>query len=221
MDMNIPNGGYTINICIEGNIACGKSTLLEAIINFPDIAILPEPIEKWKNYNGKNMLELMYQNPKKYMYDFQILGQDTISENHNFITDKKIKIMERSIYSERYVFIEMAYHDSNLTFDEYQKLHHHFIQKSQNITQLDYMVYLRCDPKICYDRLKKRNRPEEANITLDYLQKVHDYHEEIFINNQSVLPCNVIVINVNKSVEEAKSKFLNFIGAFSFKKCGK
>ena len=203
-------------VTIEGNIACGKSTLLECLKDFNSVTVLPEPIEKWRNWNSVNMpinmpinmLQLLYDNPKKYMKDFQIMGQITLAENHNLVTVKH-KIMERSIYTGMHVFTMMAYHDGNLTYDEMKEVLHCFEHTKQNIIQPDIAIYLRTSPEVCYDRLKKRNRAEEAGVTLEYLKRLHDYHEELFIRNQELLPCPVIVLNANKDPEEVKVKFVS------------
>ena len=34
----------------------------------------------------------------------------------------------------------------------------------------DYTVYLQCSPEACFNRIKTQNRPEEEEITLDYLK---------------------------------------------------
>lgn len=42
---------------MEGNIGCGKSTLLKYFEKYPKkVQTLTEPIEKWTNLNGHNML---------------------------------------------------------------------------------------------------------------------------------------------------------------------
>jgi deoxynucleoside kinase len=51
-------------ITIEGNIASGKSTLVSSL-DENLIEVLTEPLEKWKNWNGLNLLELMYKDQKK------------------------------------------------------------------------------------------------------------------------------------------------------------
>lgn len=40
------------------------------------------------------------------------------------------------------------------------------------------MIYLRCSPELCLDRMKQRNRAGEEGIPLSYLKKVHDRQEE-------------------------------------------
>jgi deoxyadenosine/deoxycytidine kinase len=39
------------------------------------------------------------------------------------------------------------------------------------------IVYLRCRPETCFLRIKKRNRHEEEEVPLEYLQLVHEKHE--------------------------------------------
>ena len=40
------------------------------------------------------------------------------------------------------------------------------------------IIYLRCDPRVCSERIKKRNREGEEEIPLEYLTNVHERHEE-------------------------------------------
>ena len=38
-------------------------------------------------------------------------------------------------------------------------------------------IYVKADPKTCFDRVKSRGR-EGENIPIEYLEKCHDYHEK-------------------------------------------
>jgi deoxyadenosine/deoxycytidine kinase len=53
------------------------------------------------------------------------------------------------------------------------------------------IVYLKCSPEICQQRIKIRNRKGEEEIGLDYLQSVHERHEE-WINRQKGMKILVI-----------------------------
>jgi deoxyadenosine/deoxycytidine kinase len=35
------------------------------------------------------------------------------------------------------------------------------------------IIYLKCSPELCLERIKKRNRKGEEGITIDYIKKVH------------------------------------------------
>lgn len=46
----------TRNIFIEGNIGAGKSTLINYLAKYDSIKIHQEPVDKWQNLNGFNLL---------------------------------------------------------------------------------------------------------------------------------------------------------------------
>ena len=43
--------------------------------------------------------------------------------------------------------------------------------------KIDAIIYLRSTPEVSAERIKKRNR-EEENIPLEYLNKLHQYHDD-------------------------------------------
>ncbi|KAG7272451.1 hypothetical protein CRUP_031378, partial [Coryphaenoides rupestris] len=69
-------------ICIEGNIACGKTTCLEYYSKSSNIEVLAEPVSKWRNVRGHNPLGLMYQDPSRWGLTLQTYVQLTMMERH-------------------------------------------------------------------------------------------------------------------------------------------
>ncbi len=63
-----------IIISLDGNIGAGKSTLLNAIRErISEINYVDEPVGQWtvlKNTEGKNLLELFYEDKKRWAYTF-------------------------------------------------------------------------------------------------------------------------------------------------------
>ena len=45
-----------LTVCVEGNIGSGKSTLLNYFSSFNDVEVVPEPVDKWRNVKGLNLL---------------------------------------------------------------------------------------------------------------------------------------------------------------------
>jgi len=43
-------------------------------------------------------------------------------------------------------------------------------------------VYLRTHPEVAFERARLRARKEESRVTLHYLKKLHDLHEDWLIN---------------------------------------
>ena len=55
-------------VLVEGNIGSGKTTFLEHFNKFSeDVEILAEPVEKWRNANGHNLLQMMYEDPYRFV----------------------------------------------------------------------------------------------------------------------------------------------------------
>ncbi|KAJ8937138.1 hypothetical protein NQ318_019403 [Aromia moschata] len=93
-------------VIVEGNIGSGKTTFLNHFNKFDNVSILAEPIEMWRNCNGYNLLDFMYKDPIKWSFTFQSYVQLTMLRQHSYKTSTSIKLMERSIYSARYCFVE-------------------------------------------------------------------------------------------------------------------
>jgi deoxyadenosine/deoxycytidine kinase len=53
----------------------------------------------------------------------------------------------------------------------------------------DLLIYLRTTPNLCQERLRKRNRPEEGDISISFLENLHGIHERVFdLSKESVTP---------------------------------
>lgn len=276
------NNQKKLRIAIEGNIASGKSTIIEYLKNccqsiessksnlenntnkklngiksdfydpiFKDntkfftkknvnLKIYTEPVHLWRNLNGHNLLEYMYKDPSRYSFAFHSYVQLTMLENHikinqvdqnfpeeydseNIIPNVgfggnekcNINVMERSLYSAKYCFLENIYKSGKMQSVEYEILDKWFNWMTKDHDcNLDLIFYLRTKPKTCFDRLNIRGRPEEtSSITLDYLEALHDLHESWLINhhdhpssfliNKSNIyrPANIIVIDADQSLD--------------------
>lgn len=54
-----------------------------------------------------------------------------------------------------------------------------------------------------YRRIKERNRPEESEISLEYLKQLHDSHEQwLMTNNERFNTIPVLVLDADKTLEE-------------------
>jgi deoxyadenosine/deoxycytidine kinase len=213
-------------ISIEGNIGVGKSTFTTLLQQKIKSSILvPEPVDLWLNIkenevngvNGEsnevNILQLFYSDIKRWAYTFQNMAyitrsmliedsiKNTIKINQtNEETNKIIKyiFLDRSLGTDRYVFEKMLYDDKKISEIEHKcyNLWCNFYDNYVRSNIKNKTIYLQCDPLISFERINKRGRNEEKNIDIEYLQKLHNYHESWLLNNSDVL-----VLDCNKDFE--------------------
>ena len=150
-----------LRIAIEGNIGAGKTTFLENLENFEGIYVVPEPLDQWMNLEGHNLLKNSFANPTRYSFQFQSYVQLTRLKvwNQKENESAKVKIVERSIHSNRHVYLEVARQSGNLTDEEYKVLCHQYETLSASFDlDLDLIIYLQSDPIRSYERMVSRGR---------------------------------------------------------------
>ncbi len=224
--VGIPTGENRIEekliISIEGNIGVGKSTFIEKILinNFDDCEKVSEPIEIWKtmtNEDDKNILELFYNDKKRWSYSFQNIAcitrmikiEETIKN-----TNKKYIFLDRSLGTDYNVFEKMLYDNGDISEIEHKmyNLWCSFYKKYVRDNDKIVYIYLKSKPSICLERIKKRNRIEEKSITIEYLEKLNEYHDTWLLNSE--YSNNTIIIDCNDDFEnnlEKQNEMINII----------
>ncbi|XP_022094559.1 deoxynucleoside kinase-like [Acanthaster planci] len=196
-------------IVIEGNIGSGKSTLLKYFDQKKGIEVFPEPVRKWQDVRGTNMLDLLYQDPSRWSFAFQSYVQFTMLQVHQAPTSRRVKMMERSLHSCKYCFIENLYQTRRLQRPEYNVLSEWFdwLQTTKDL-HIDHIVYLRSTPEQCEKRIIARSRKEESGIPLDYLRELHQMHEDwLFRRTKFELPAPVLVLDATKPLDDMVEQF--------------
>jgi len=72
----------------------------------------------------------------------------------------------------------------------------------------DIIIYLKCDPEICYQRISKRNRNGEETIKLEYLKRLHTKYEELYDNMKTSKKVKIIEIDGNQSIDTIYQEIL-------------
>lgn len=182
-------------ISLEGNIASGKSTILSKIEPNTRVKVLQEPIEEWNTIkkNGKPILELFYEYPSKYAFEFQVLVYMSL---YNAIKtqsqDAEVLIIERSLESNIFIFGQMLYDKKFISPTQFSILK--YMYETYRI-ETNKRVYLFIPYSICFCRVRIRNRPGEEYITGDYLKELQKYHRNFF----EKYPYDVLLDNETKA----------------------
>ncbi|RZF44749.1 hypothetical protein LSTR_LSTR000701 [Laodelphax striatellus] len=195
-------------IFVEGNIGSGKTSFLNQFLG-NDSNVYAEPMDLWRNLRGHNVLELMYENPGRWSFTFQSLVQKTMLDLHLQSSKNSIKLMERSIYSARYCFVEHLHKQGLMSAPEYAVLDEWFkwITTKCKING-NLLVYLRTEPEVVHERIIARGRKEESELTVSYLQCLHDLHEDwLMTGNAFSCPVPVVVLDANKPLSDVVEQF--------------
>uniref|UniRef100_A0A8C3X6T8 Thymidine kinase 2 n=1 Tax=Catagonus wagneri TaxID=51154 RepID=A0A8C3X6T8_9CETA len=166
--------------------------------------VLTEPVPKWRNVRGHNPLGLMYRDACRWGLTLQTYVQLTMLDQHTRMQTLPVRLMERSIHSARYVFVENLYRSGKMPEVDYAVLSEWFDWIMGNIDlSIDLIVYLQTTPETCYQRLKMRCREEEKVIPLDYLAAIHHLYEEWLIKG-SLFPvaAPVLVIEADHDMQK-------------------
>jgi deoxyadenosine/deoxycytidine kinase len=192
-------------ISVEGNIGVGKSTFTKLLLdNIPSTEIVSEPVDMWlevKNADGKNILQTFYDDIERWAYTFQNMAYVTrMIKIERTIRNSNCDniFLDRSIDTDKHVFENMLWKQNKLqqieheTYNLWCDFYHEFVRSDMGKK----IIYLRSTPDICAKRIKIRNREEEKNITIEYLQELHDTHELWLMNKP-----NVLILDCDKDFE--------------------
>lgn len=174
-------------LVVEGIIGVGKTSLAEMLT---------------KRLNAKRVLEVIEENPfladfYKDMdaYAFQTQIFFLLSRHKQQIELKQMELFSTNLLSD-YMF-EKDKIFANLTLNEteislYNKI---FDILKKDILKPSLIIYLQVDPARALSRIKKRARPFEKNITLDYVKALNEAYNQFFFHYES---SPLLIINVNE-----------------------
>jgi deoxyadenosine/deoxycytidine kinase len=188
---------------VQGGIGCGKSTLLDNLEKNHGAIIVPEAVTEWcEDYavtdpvTGKdqNILHLFYQDQRRWAFTFQMMvlmnRYRHIKSVIEFLTTTKkygepVQVfIERSCDVDKNVFAMNCKENGHLSemewriycswCEQFQKdidllLINSFIHKIR-------YIFIDVSGEVCYERMKHRNRSEEAEVPLEYLKQINDKH---------------------------------------------
>jgi deoxyadenosine/deoxycytidine kinase len=74
----------------------------------------------------------------------------------------------------------------------------------------DAFIYLQVGPEVCYQRLTRRARSEEATVPLEYLQQLHQKHEDWLVYKKEldgkISDIPVLILDCNKDFENNREE---------------
>ncbi len=206
VERGLPVSDVPFLVCVEGNIAAGKSELLSWYNMYSGVSVMKEPINVWTDFRNYNLLDLKYQDrsgKRGHEMSFQVFANMTrykrLEETYGTMD---VRMIERSPQSGTLVFADRARRQgslSNLNFEilcEFNKILSNGPYKE--MVSPDLVVYLDASPEICYRRIRERGRPEEKNLSVYDLRDIHFSHE-LWLESTSIR-CPVLQVKYEGAV---------------------
>lgn len=202
---------------IEGNIGSGKSTLVDKLSQRSDAELIPEPVDVWLSIKGndnKNLLHHFYDDMDRYAYLFQTMVFKTRLQSLDKPQEKPIRFSERSIWTDKYVFGKTCIDDNKMNQLETNCYHTWFNWLEEKFRpQPTGIIYIKCSPEKCSERINKRGREEESHIPLSYLEKLHNLHED-WLNNWKYTPVLILDNEIDDNWDSILKQVDSFVNYF-------
>ena len=210
---------------IEGNIGSGKTTLMNLLSKHydTDCEFLFEPVGLWqslKDEHGTNILDLFYKDQERWSYTMQSIAFMSRLEDIIKPQIKSLRFSERSVHTDIKVFAENCYFNgkmNKLEWDLYNKWFD-WLTNSKLVDTIkpDGFIYIRAEPEVSFERIKKRGRTEESEIPMKYLTDIHERHDDWLLSEDLTTPVLIIdakkdFLDDNKRLEEIINKIERFI----------
>ena len=190
-------------ISLIGNIGSGKTTLLEHYSNTIDpIATAYEPfLNNLDNYYNGNISA----------FEFQLYVITKLCER-NRTYNKTDVLMERNLEDAVEIFTNVLTENKKITPQQRLIIYSLFQSTIDKRLKSNYFIYLRTDPQVCLERIKKRGRECETGITLEYLTQLHEHYERYTDELATTYGTNkIIILNGNLQSIDLVMKLMFFV----------
>lgn len=173
-------------IAIEGPIGVGKTSLAQILGKELKARIILEKAE------DNPFIHRFYQHPELYAFQTQIffLFSRYRQQQELFQLDIFSKnTVSDYLFAKDRIFAALNLNDEE--FNLYQQVLHLLTGR---IPRPDLVIYLQADPKVLFQRIKKRGRDYEKEITSEYLHAlIESYNQFFFSYTQSP----ILIIQTN------------------------
>lgn len=171
-------------IMIEGNIGSGKTTAGKKLAAILNLRLLQEPVDE-------ELLDLFYNDKDRWSFSFQIkmlhsrwAMQVSAASETMVAGGFDGAILDRSLWGDL-VFAKALYEAGKMHKKEWEI----YLEAVRNMALVLYpptvLLYLNARPESCLERIRERGRPQEKDITLEYLQTIHNGYQDLIADSKS------------------------------------
>ncbi len=197
-------------ICIEGNIASGKTTLLEML--YSRLSINSEINRIYEMIPDERILDKFYRNEKVNNFFIEVAYlEERFSQLIKEFDSQKINICDYSFYRSQIMSL------INLDKDELKLFTKLFNILNDIVPRPSLMIYINSTNEKISSNLQKRNRHFEKEINMSYIENLSLLYKDFF---NSYTHSGLLIINTNDSDfvtdPDSQAKLLDTIELFIY-----
>ena len=177
--MNPPPQTPVRFIAVAGNMGAGKSTLVDFLERRFKVRPFYEPNE------ANPYLADFYGDMRRWSFQSQVYFLTAKFRIHQQIQrcltgEGGTFVQDRTIYEDAEIFAENLYRSRILPERDYETYRHLYETILESLPPPDLLIYLRCSVRAVRKRIRLRGRPEEQEVPLSYVRRLHDLYEAWF-----------------------------------------
>lgn len=200
-------------VYLEGNIGVGKSTVIRRLKAQGIGKVSEEPLEVWVNLEGFNMLEMVSSHPSKWGFTFQVMALVTAWAVKRKMGSGLV-ILERSCHSVLQLFGKTLYQRGMIEIQKWIVLNLVARVLLEVDSHKEHFIYLRATAQTSWQRIKKRARLEESDLTFNYIQRLHDRMEHWMLHEEQ--RDRVTVVDAEGDPEQVYKAVLSILQKHGF-----
>jgi len=168
-------------VCVEGNIATGKTTFVHNMKNELAGFVASLKVEIVSEVIDESLLSKFNAEPKEFAYevqDYMLQSRIEAIRNASLLSDSgALVLMDTGILRE-FVFSNANMTMGNLTKEEQWELWNKFTKLHDELGKLlpDAIVLLDCTSLRCMENIKLRNRANETTLSLKYIEEIGKWY---------------------------------------------
>ena len=167
-------------IGIEGIIGAGKTTFAISIVEY--LKRLGIKVKLFREYINHTLLKQYIDDMKKYSYMYQIMSfmkrSETYKEALKYAQSGGVSIIDRTSIGD-YAFALMQKEEGNISPEEWEI--YNKVIKEESTIKPTLIVNLDVEPKVAFERMKKRGKKEEVSgYTLKYFDSLKKSYQRTY-----------------------------------------
>ncbi|MFZ5515433.1 MAG: deoxynucleoside kinase [Candidatus Zhuqueibacterota bacterium] len=197
-------------ITMAGNIGSGKTTAAKILSQHFGWELFDEPVI------DNPFLREYYADMQRWSLTLQMEFLIRRVEHHELIeTVPKSCVQDRSLYEDPEIFAKYLHGLGHMTDNELKLYFEYFDRLNRNLIRPDLIICLQVDNvDILLNRIRKRGRKEEQNISREFLLGLGGYYisfPNVCRNKWRVATVTFNVSEMDIRVREGRDKFLKII----------